>query len=72
MSPVFSTGSFKFVLKVDANVALVMAIVPPAVYMFLCYYLGQAKSDLQISIAGIMSIIYAFLMTATVLSIIGK
>ncbi|XP_053474971.1 chitin synthase-like isoform X1 [Ictalurus furcatus] len=64
-------GSFKFVLKVDANVALVMAIVPPAVYMFLCYYLGQAKSDLQISIAGIMSIIYAFLMTATVLSIIG-
>ncbi|GAA6106472.1 chitin synthase chs-2-like [Tachysurus ichikawai] len=64
-------GSFKFVLKVNANVALVMAVVPPAIYMILCFCLGQAKSDLQISIAGIMSIIYAFLMTATILSIIG-
>lgn len=71
-SPLLSTGSFKFVLKVDANVALVMAIVPPAVYIILCYHLGHAKSDLQINIAGIMSIFYAFLMTATILSIVGE
>ncbi|KAF7686801.1 hypothetical protein HF521_015194 [Silurus meridionalis] len=64
-------GSFKFVFKIDANVALVMAIVPPAIYMILCYYLGQAKSDLQINIAAMLSIIYAFLMTATILSIVG-
>ncbi|XP_034157212.2 chitin synthase chs-2 [Pangasianodon hypophthalmus] len=64
-------GSLKFVFSLDANVALLIAVVPPAVYIILCYYLGQAKSDLQISIAGIMSIIYAFLMTATILSIIG-
>lgn len=60
------------VLKIDANIALLIAVVPPAIYMFLCYYLGQAKSNLQITIAAIMSIIYAFLMTATILSIIGK
>ncbi|KAK3522969.1 hypothetical protein QTP86_010300 [Hemibagrus guttatus] len=64
-------GSFKFIFEIDANLALVMAIVPPAVYIILCYCLGHAKSDLQISIAGIMSIFYAFLMTATILSIVG-
>ncbi|KAF5890118.1 chitin synthase chs-2-like, partial [Clarias magur] len=64
-------GSFKFVFNVSANAALVMAIVPPVIYMILCYYLGQAKSDLQIRIAAVLSIIYAFLMTATILSIVG-
>ncbi|KAG7314059.1 hypothetical protein KOW79_022555 [Hemibagrus wyckioides] len=64
-------GSLKFVLDLDANIALVIAVVPPSIYLFLCYYLGQAKSDLQITIAAVMSIIYAFLMTASILSIIG-
>lgn len=71
-SLVFSTGSFKFVLKIEANVALVLAIVPPVIYIILCYYLGHAKSNLQITIAAIMSIIYAFLMTAAILSIAGN
>ncbi|XP_036439405.1 chitin synthase chs-2-like [Colossoma macropomum] len=64
-------GSFKFVLKIDANFALVLAIVPPVIYMIICFYLGHTKSDTQITIAAIMSVIYAFLMTATLLSIIG-
>ncbi|XP_034156930.2 chitin synthase [Pangasianodon hypophthalmus] len=64
-------GCFTFILKIDANVALLMAVIPPAIYIILCYYLGQAKSDLQIRIAGVMSIFYAFLTTAAILSIIG-
>ncbi|KAK1792659.1 hypothetical protein P4O66_012600, partial [Electrophorus voltai] len=64
-------GCFSFIFKMNPNLALVLAIVPPAVYMSLCFYLGQGKSDLQISIAAFMSIFYAFLMTASILSIIG-
>ncbi|KAM9449654.1 chitin synthase chs-2-like [Clarias gariepinus] len=64
-------GSLKFVFNIDANVALLIAVVPPVIYLFLCYYLGQAKSDLQIKIAAFMSIVYACLMTATILAIIG-
>ncbi|XP_060772855.1 chitin synthase chs-2-like isoform X1 [Neoarius graeffei] len=64
-------GSLKTVLKIDANGALAIAVIPPAIYLFLCYYLGQEKSNLQITIAAIMSIIYAFLMTATIFTIIA-
>uniref|UniRef100_A0A8C0YIW3 chitin synthase n=2 Tax=Cyprinus carpio TaxID=7962 RepID=A0A8C0YIW3_CYPCA len=41
---------------------------PPIVYLILCFKL---KSDTQIKIAAIMSILYAFLMAGTILSIIG-
>ncbi|MBN3317842.1 CHS8 synthase, partial [Atractosteus spatula] len=62
-------GSFSFVFNIDPNGALVLAIVPPVIYLMLCFRL---KSDTQISIAAFLSVIYAFLMTATVLSIIGE
>ncbi|KAG7462771.1 hypothetical protein MATL_G00188240 [Megalops atlanticus] len=61
-------GSFAFVFKIHVNAALVMAILPPAIYLALCFKL---KSDTQITIAAVMSIFYAFLMSATLLSIIG-
>ncbi|XP_041920942.1 chitin synthase chs-2-like [Alosa sapidissima] len=61
-------GSFSFVFDVSPNWSLVLAIVPPAIYLILCYLL---KSNTQITIAAVMSIIYAFLMTASILSIIG-
>ncbi|XP_073706288.1 chitin synthase chs-1 [Garra rufa] len=62
------SGSFVFIFKMGANVALVLAIVPPTVYLILCFKL---KSDTQIKIAAVMSILYAFLMAGTLLSIIG-
>ncbi|MBN3309168.1 CHS6 synthase, partial [Amia calva] len=62
-------GSFSFVFGMEANWALVLAIVPPVIYMMLCFKL---KSDTQINIAAFMSIFYAFLMSATILSIIGE
>uniref|UniRef100_A0A8C7RJC8 chitin synthase n=2 Tax=Oncorhynchus mykiss TaxID=8022 RepID=A0A8C7RJC8_ONCMY len=53
---------------IDPNVALVLATVPPVVYLLLCFKL---KSDTQIAIAAVMSVLYAFLMIGTALSIIG-
>uniref|UniRef100_A0A8C9S1A1 chitin synthase n=1 Tax=Scleropages formosus TaxID=113540 RepID=A0A8C9S1A1_SCLFO len=61
-------GCFSFVFHLKPNDGLILAILPPAVYLVLCYKL---KADTQITIAAIMSIFYAFLMTATILSIIG-
>ncbi len=49
--------------------ALALAIVPPTVYLILCFKL---KSDTQINIAAIMSVLYAFLMAGAILSIIGN
>lgn len=51
------------------NLALSIAIVPPAVFLALCFKL---KTETQLQIAGLMSIIYAFIMTGTILSIIGN
>ncbi|XP_017207547.2 chitin synthase chs-1 [Danio rerio] len=62
------SGGFVFVFKMSENDALILAIVPPAIYLILCFKL---KSDTQLTIAAIMSIMYAFLMTGSILSIIG-
>ncbi|KAA0715072.1 hypothetical protein E1301_Tti008877 [Triplophysa tibetana] len=62
------SGSFMFIFGTPGNWALVLAVVPPAVYMILCFKL---KPDTQITIAAVMSIIYAFLMAGAILSIIG-
>ncbi|KAG9344366.1 hypothetical protein JZ751_011035 [Albula glossodonta] len=62
-------GSFTFVFDIHPNVGLVLAILPPAVYLMLCF---KVKADTQITIAAVMSIFYAFLMSATILSIIGE
>ncbi|XP_065139450.1 chitin synthase chs-2-like [Paramisgurnus dabryanus] len=61
-------GSIMFIFRINANLALFLAIAPPAVFLILCLKL---KSDTQISIAAFMSVSYAFLMAGTVLSIIG-
>uniref|UniRef100_A0A3Q3N780 chitin synthase n=1 Tax=Labrus bergylta TaxID=56723 RepID=A0A3Q3N780_9LABR len=61
-------ASLSFVLNMDASWALILAVIPPIIYLILCFKL---KSDTQITIAGIMSIIYAFLMLVVTMSIIG-
>uniref|UniRef100_A0A8P4FX83 chitin synthase n=1 Tax=Dicentrarchus labrax TaxID=13489 RepID=A0A8P4FX83_DICLA len=49
--------------------ALVLAVIPPVIYLGLCFKL---KADTQITIAGILSVIYAFLMLVVSMSIIGS
>ncbi|XP_036440672.1 chitin synthase chs-1-like, partial [Colossoma macropomum] len=61
-------GSFTFIVNMEQKLALTVATVPPTIYLILCFKL---KSDTQIQIAAVMSILYAFLMTGTILSIIG-
>uniref|UniRef100_UPI0037E97134 chitin synthase chs-2-like n=1 Tax=Semicossyphus pulcher TaxID=241346 RepID=UPI0037E97134 len=61
-------GSLSFMLRMDANLALVLAVIPPVIYLVLCF---KVKADTQIAIAAIMSIVYAFLMLVVTMSIIG-
>ncbi|XP_078412995.1 chitin synthase chs-2-like isoform X1 [Cetorhinus maximus] len=62
-------GAFTFVFNWNGNVALALGILPPATYILICY---KVKSDTQINIAAVLSIFYAFLMIATIMSIIGE
>ncbi|KAK5612554.1 hypothetical protein CRENBAI_011784 [Crenichthys baileyi] len=52
-------GSLSFLLNIPAAVALVISVIPPAIYLGLCFKL---KADTQITIAAVLSILYAFLM----------
>ncbi|KAM7423963.1 hypothetical protein PAMA_000360 [Pampus argenteus] len=62
-------GSFQFVFKMEGDIAIIVGSIPPVFYMIICFF---TKPNTQITIAGIMSILYAFLMTASFFSIIGE
>nr|XP_019954494.1 PREDICTED: uncharacterized protein LOC109636909 [Paralichthys olivaceus] len=61
-------GAFQFVFKIPGTDSILLASVPPVLYIIVCFV---AKSNNQITIAAIMSVLYAFLMTASLFSIIG-
>ncbi|KAL6113224.1 uncharacterized protein ACO6RY_11557 [Pungitius sinensis] len=61
-------GAFQFVFKIAGTTSIIIASVPPVFYIIVCFV---AKPNNQITIAAIMSILYAFLMTASFFSIIG-
>ncbi|XP_019206504.1 chitin synthase chs-2 [Oreochromis niloticus] len=63
------SGSLTFVLNINSAAALVISVIPPAIYLGLCFRL---KSDTQIIIAAILSVCYAFLMLTVAISIIGS
>ncbi|XP_030597626.1 chitin synthase chs-2-like [Archocentrus centrarchus] len=62
-------GSLTFMFNTDSAVALVLSVIPPLIYLGLCFKL---KSDTQITIAAVLSVFYAFLMLTVTLSIIGS
>uniref|UniRef100_A0A668ATZ7 chitin synthase n=1 Tax=Myripristis murdjan TaxID=586833 RepID=A0A668ATZ7_9TELE len=61
-------GAFQFVFKIPGTLSIIIAVIPPVFYMGVCFV---AKPNTQITIAAIMSVLYAFLMTASFFSIIG-
>lgn len=61
-------GAFQFVFKIDGELSIIVASIPPVFYIILCFMI---KANTQITIAAIMSVLYAFLMTASFFSIIG-
>ncbi|XP_078106768.1 chitin synthase 1 isoform X2 [Sander vitreus] len=61
-------GAFQFVFKLPGTISIIIASIPPVFYIIICFV---AKPNAQITIAAIMSVLYAFLMTASLFSIIG-
>ncbi|KAM3876977.1 chitin synthase 1 [Diretmus argenteus] len=61
-------GAFQFVFKITGTLSIIISVIPPVFYMIVCFV---AKPNTQITIAAIMSVLYAFLMTASFFSIIG-
>ncbi|XP_077420139.1 chitin synthase 1 [Vanacampus margaritifer] len=61
-------GAFQFVFALAGTLSIIIASIPPVFYIIICFI---AKPNLQITIAAIMSVLYAFLMTASLFSIIG-
>ncbi|KAK7913398.1 hypothetical protein WMY93_013609 [Mugilogobius chulae] len=61
-------GAFQFVFKMTGTLSIIVASIPPVFYIIICFI---TKANTQINIAGIMSVLYAFLMTASFFSIIG-
>jgi len=66
---VWSPGSLTFIVTLDNNSALVLSVIPPAIYLVICF---NVKSNTQIQIAAFMSVIYAFLMLVVSMTIIGE
>lgn len=63
------SGSLAFLFDIHGNVGLVLALIPPSIFLGLCF---KIKADHQIKLAAILGIAYAFLMLVVTLSIIGK
>ncbi|KAM7015137.1 chitin synthase 1 [Tautogolabrus adspersus] len=61
-------GAFQFIFKIAGTLSIIIASIPPVFYVIVCFV---AKPNNQITIAAIMSVLYAFLMTASFFSIIG-
>ncbi|XP_072526167.1 chitin synthase 1 [Salminus brasiliensis] len=61
-------GAFQFVFSISGTLSIIIAVIPPVIYMLICFL---AKTNFQLTIASILSILYAFLMTAAFFSIIG-
>ncbi|XP_066506270.1 chitin synthase 1 [Hoplias malabaricus] len=61
-------GAFQFVFGISGTLSIIIAVIPPVVYMLICFL---AKTNFQLTIASILSVLYAFLMTAAFFSIIG-
>ncbi|XP_058486347.1 chitin synthase 1 isoform X1 [Solea solea] len=61
-------SAFQFVLKLEGTISIAIASIPPVLYIIVCFV---ANSNNQITIAALMSVMYAFLMTASLFSIIG-
>ncbi|KAJ3593437.1 hypothetical protein NHX12_005772 [Muraenolepis orangiensis] len=61
-------SAFLFVFKIPGDTSIIIAVIPPIFYLLICF---MTKSNTQITVAAILSILYAFLMLASLFSIIG-
>uniref|UniRef100_A0A672FL72 chitin synthase n=1 Tax=Salarias fasciatus TaxID=181472 RepID=A0A672FL72_SALFA len=61
-------SAFQFIFTLSGELSIVIASIPPVIYIIICFL---TKSSTQLLIAALLSILYAFLMTAALFSIIG-
>uniref|UniRef100_A0A3Q1IRE2 chitin synthase n=1 Tax=Anabas testudineus TaxID=64144 RepID=A0A3Q1IRE2_ANATE len=64
----YLSGGLTLMFNIDPNVALVLSVIPPAIFLGISF---KIKSDTQIHIAAVMSILYAVLMMIVAFNIIG-
>ncbi|KAM8841070.1 chitin synthase chs-2-like [Spinachia spinachia] len=62
-------GTLTVVLNIGQNVSLVLAVIPPVIFLGTSF---RIKANTQIIIAAILSILYAFLMMISAITIIGS
>ncbi|XP_039594757.1 chitin synthase chs-2-like isoform X3 [Polypterus senegalus] len=61
-------GAFRYVFEVEPNGSLCLAVLPAVLYIVVCY---TTKAEIQIMVAAVLSVLYTFLMLATIISIVG-
>lgn len=62
-------GAFQYVFGMDAIGSLLLALIPVVIFVILCY---TTKPDFQIAVAGILTIVYALIMMAVLVGIVGQ
>ncbi|XP_037548982.1 chitin synthase chs-1-like, partial [Nematolebias whitei] len=62
-------GILSFLFDLSFAVALAIALIPPAIYVGLCFKL---KEETQITTAAVLSILYIFLMLVLIMTTIGS
>lgn len=68
LPPVYHSGSLTLLLDIHPSAALVLAVIPPAIFLGISF---KIKPDTQIVVASVLSILYAFLMMIAAVAIIG-
>ncbi|XP_076822110.1 chitin synthase chs-2-like [Clavelina lepadiformis] len=62
-------GAYQYVFKWSATVSLVVSLIPVVIFIILCYVTSQ---DTQVAVAAILTILYALVMTAVIVGVIGS
>lgn len=62
-------GAFQYVFNWSPVVSLIFSLAPVIIFIILCY---TTKQDFQIAVAGILTIVYALVMMAVLVGIIGQ
>uniref|UniRef100_H2ZG43 chitin synthase n=1 Tax=Ciona savignyi TaxID=51511 RepID=H2ZG43_CIOSA len=61
-------GAYQYVFSWSAAVSLVVSLIPVIIFIILCY---TTSADTQVAVAGILTIMYALVMMAVIVGVVG-
>nr|BBB15954.1 chitin synthase [Ciona robusta] len=61
-------GAYQYVFHWSSAVALVVSLIPVIIFIILCY---TTSADTQVAVAGILTILYALVMMAVIVGVVG-